>query len=61
MKIMGELLTRYHSVRGRLDDAGATAVEYSLLIALIAAVILAAVKILGLKLIPGFSSVSSQL
>lgn len=47
--------------KSRLDDAGATAVEYALLLVFIAAVIIAAVRILGQSLIPGFTSVSSQL
>jgi len=39
------------------DEAGATAVEYGLLVALIAAVIISIVAILGLKLLPGFNTV----
>lgn len=38
-------------------EAGATAVEYGLLVALIAAVIIGIVGILGGQLIPGFQSV----
>lgn len=38
-------------------EAGATAVEYGLLVALIAAAIIGVVGILGGQLIPGFQSV----
>jgi pilus assembly protein Flp/PilA len=43
---------------GKLSsDAGAAAVEYGLLVALIAVVIIGAVGVLGGQLIPGFQSV----
>jgi len=43
------------------DDRGATAVEYGLLVALIAVVIIAGVTALGLKLDSLFSGVSNKL
>lgn len=39
------------------SEAGATAVEYSLLVAFIASAIIAAVTTLGEQLVPGFQSV----
>lgn len=45
----------------RRDDRGATAVEYGLLVALIAAVIIGIVTILGTKIADAFSSVSNQM
>jgi pilus assembly protein Flp/PilA len=43
------------------DETGATAVEYGLLVALIAAVIISIVAILGMKLVPGFDIVINSL
>lgn len=43
--------------RLRESEAGATAVEYSLLVALIASVIIGVVTALGLQLVPGFQAV----
>ena len=43
------------------DESGATAVEYGLLVALIAAVIVITVKTLGGKVDTGFSTVNSAL
>jgi pilus assembly protein Flp/PilA len=43
------------------DDRGATAVEYGLLVALIAAVIIGIVVILGNQVSDAFSTVSSQM
>jgi len=43
------------------DDRGATAVEYGLLVALIAVVIIAGVTALGVKLDSLFNSVSTKL
>lgn len=45
----------------RDDERGATAVEYGLLVALIAAVIIGVVTTLGLKLPIGFQTVINQL
>ncbi len=43
------------------DERGASAVEYGLLVALIAAVIVAVVKVLGSKVSNAFESVNSNL
>lgn len=43
------------------DEEGATAVEYGLLVALIAAVIVLTVKTLGTKVNAGFTKVNSAL
>ena len=43
------------------EDRGATAVEYGLLVALIAAVIVVVVSILGKKVSNAFQSVNAQL
>ena len=45
----------------RRDDSGATAVEYGLMVALIAVVIIAAVTLLGNKLSGMFDSISGKL
>lgn len=45
----------------RDEEKGATAVEYGLLVALIAAVIIATVVILGGQIDAAFNSISSQL
>jgi len=55
---MPELLSLLVPVRG--SDRGATAVEYGLMVALIAAVIIAAVMLLGTNLNTLFGSVASQ-
>jgi pilus assembly protein Flp/PilA len=47
--------------KSRSDETGATAVEYGLLVALIAAVIVVVVAALGQKLIPGFDIVINGL
>jgi len=44
-----------------LDEAGASAVEYALLVALIAAVIIAAVQILGTTVSSTFNSASTSI
>ena len=43
------------------DDRGATAVEYGLMVALIAAVIVTAVTLIGTKLTTFFNSVATSL
>jgi pilus assembly protein Flp/PilA len=43
------------------DEEGATAVEYGLLVALIAAVIVVAVRTLGTKVNTGFETVNNNL
>ena len=45
----------------RKDDKGATAVEYGLMVALIAVVIIAAVTLLGTKLSTLFNNVGTSL
>ena len=45
----------------RKDDKGATAVEYGLMVALIAVVIIAAVTLLGTKLSALFNNVGTSL
>ena len=54
-------LQNYLSQTLRRDDRGATAVEYGLMVALIAAVIIPIVTILGGKLITMFTTVSNAL
>ena len=44
-----------------LDEAGASAVEYALLVALIAAVIIAAVQILGTTVSSTFNSAGTSI
>jgi pilus assembly protein Flp/PilA len=51
-------LTRW--IRSRIElgsDQGATAVEYAIMVALIAAVVFALVAALGSQLVPGFCAV----
>lgn len=43
------------------DDSGATAIEYGLIVALIAVVIITAVQTLGTKLDTAFGSINSKL
>ena len=56
LKAFATLQTRLHT-----RDKGATAVEYGLLVALIAAVIITIVATLGNQINNAFSSVSNQL
>jgi pilus assembly protein Flp/PilA len=66
---LGYLYTLVHVVSGRLElhrlegrnDRGATAVEYGLLVGLIAAVIITVVATLGTKLLAMFTKVSTGL
>lgn len=53
---MTKFLTRFAN-----DDSGATAIEYGLIVALIAVVIITAVTTLGTKLNLAFGSINSQL
>jgi len=57
---MLQLITFFQSRLVR-DERGATAVEYGLLVALIAAVIIGAVVILGGKINTAFGSINSQM
>ena len=54
-------LTNFLATRLRTDDRGATAVEYGLIVALIAAAIIAIVATLGKQNAAAFTSVSSQI
>jgi pilus assembly protein Flp/PilA len=49
------------TVQGRIDEGGATGVEYGLLVALIAAVIVVVVATLGGKVATAFSKVNNAL
>ncbi|KAA1379672.1 Flp family type IVb pilin [Aeromicrobium fastidiosum] len=49
------------NLQSRRDEKGATAVEYGLLVALIAAVIVVAVALLGTKVTGAFTSITDQL
>ena len=50
-----------HIVRFMREEDGATAVEYGLMVALIAVVIIASVKLLGTNLDSHFSKVSTEI
>jgi pilus assembly protein Flp/PilA len=54
------LLKLYVKAAGRRDDRGATAVEYGLMVALIAIVVIAAVTLLGTNLSGLFQTVAVQ-
>ena len=54
-------VTSFLATRVRRDDRGATAVEYGLLVALIAAVIVVIVTTLGTKIRGAFTTVSNAL
>ena len=60
LKLFVSMQTYVTSVLNR-DDRGATAVEYGLLVALIAVVIIVGVTILGTKLNTLFSNVGNNL
>jgi pilus assembly protein Flp/PilA len=53
---MSKFVTRFMS-----DESGATAIEYGLIVALIAVVIITAVTTIGTKLNSAFTSVGSKL
>ena len=53
---MPQLLKRFAR-----DESGATAIEYGMIAALIAVVIIGTLKVVGTKLNAKFSSISSQL
>ena len=53
---MPQVLTRFAS-----DETGATAIEYGMIAALVAVVIIGSLKLLGSKLGVTFARVSSQL
>jgi pilus assembly protein Flp/PilA len=54
-------VTNFLADRLRRDDRGATAVEYGLMVALIAAVIIGAVTLLGTKLNTLFTNVANTI
>lgn len=54
-------MTRLIGRRGHREEKGATAVEYGLLVALIAAIIIAVVAFLGQDVLGAFDSVENQL
>lgn len=59
---MHKLIVRLQTLRAvRRDDEGATAVEYGLLVALIAAVIVGVVAILGTQIQAAFQTVVDAL
>ncbi len=49
------------TIAAKRDERGATAVEYGLLVALIAAIIVAVVATLGTQVLGGFQTVSDEL
>ncbi len=53
---MSKFVTRFMN-----DESGATAIEYGLIVALIAVVIITAVSTLGTKLNSAFTSINSKL
>jgi pilus assembly protein Flp/PilA len=58
---MTKLTTRLRTLRAIRDDEGATAVEYGLLVALIAAVIVGIVTILGGQIAAAFQTIVDAL
>ena len=58
---MLQLLTTLQALFGRRDDEGATAVEYGLMVSLIAVAIIAAVTLLGTTLATLFGTVTAAL
>ena len=55
------MLNRLETLRGRNPELGATAVEYALMVTMIAAVIIGAVAMIGTNLIPIFRNASSSI
>jgi pilus assembly protein Flp/PilA len=60
MKKLGDLLLKLY-VKIKCNQRGATAVEYGIMVALIAAVIIGTVVLLGQKVLGAFSFVESQI
>ena len=54
-------ITSFLADRLRRDDRGATAVEYGMIVALIAAVIVVTVKLLGTQIETAFTTITAQL
>ena len=61
VRLMITLQNRYETVRDRRDETGAAAVEYGLLVALIAAVIVTTVALLGPKIKDAFTAIVNAL
>lgn len=61
VRLMVTLQTRFETVRDRRDETGAAAVEYGLLVALIAAVIVTTVALLGPKIKDAFTAIVNAL
>lgn len=56
------VFTYLQALKGRLtEDRGATAVEYGLMVALIAVVIITAVQLLGNQLVTVFNNITTAL
>ena len=54
-------ITSFLADRLRRDERGATAVEYGMIVALIAAVIVVTVKLLGTQIETAFTTITAQL
>lgn len=61
MFVLAIVLSYVSTTRTRHEEKGATAVEYGLLVALIAAVIVAVVATLGGNIFDGFDDVNKEL
>ena len=61
MFALASVMSYIVGLQDRRDEKGATAVEYGLLVALIAAIIVVAVALLGTKVSGAFSSITDQL
>ncbi|WP_374967935.1 Flp family type IVb pilin [Terrabacter sp. BE26] len=59
-KLAAKLQTRFNVAKDAQSEKGATAVEYGLMVALIAVAIIAAVTTLGTKISGMFTNVSSK-
>jgi pilus assembly protein Flp/PilA len=54
-------LMQYYNARFRLDEEGATAVEYGVLVALIIAVLVVTIGLIGDELLAAFEDVLAEL
>jgi len=59
LRLWCDSVNRYHEVQS--GQRGATAVEYGIMVALIAAVIIAVVKVIGTKTSNAFNTVNANL
>ncbi len=55
------VIARFASSRMNINDRGATAVEYGMIVALIAAIIVATVGLVGLDVLNGFEAVEDNI